>query len=80
MLLRYCLNDSELVPVAPIIIGSITYFYIPHALFITTTTTTNTTISTAATTTTKLLNFSARFTEKVLDYYEKKRNLSYNKV
>ena len=38
MLLRYCRNDSAMVPVAPIIIG-ITYFYIPHALFITTTTT-----------------------------------------
>jgi hypothetical protein len=53
-------------PVAPII--GITYFYIPHALFITTTTTTtttNTTIFTATTTTTKLLSFSARFTEKV---------------
>jgi hypothetical protein len=63
MLLRYCLTDSEIVPVAPIIFG-ITYSYIPHALFITT----------------KLLDFSARFTEKVLDCYERKRNLSYNKI
>lgn len=66
MLLRYCLNDSAMVPVAPITIG-ITYFYIPHALFITTTTII-------------LLNFSARFTEKVLDCYERKRNMSYSKV
>jgi len=60
-----------------------TYFYISHALFITTTTTTtatNTTICTATTTITKLLNFYARFTEKVLDCYESKRNLSYNKL
>jgi uncharacterized membrane protein len=64
MLHRYSWNDSAMVPIAPIIIG-ITYFYIPHALFITTTTTI-------------LLNFSARFTEKVLDCYERKRNVSYS--
>jgi len=38
MLLRYSRNNSAMVPVAPIIIG-ITYFYIPHALFVTNTTT-----------------------------------------
>ena len=32
MLLRYFLNDFEMVPVTPIITG-ITCFYIPHALY-----------------------------------------------
>ena len=31
-LLRYCLSDFEMVPVAPIITGIIFYFHIPHAL------------------------------------------------
>jgi len=33
MLLTYFLNDSEIVPVAPIITGITFVFYIPHALY-----------------------------------------------
>ena len=33
MLLRYCLNDFETVPIAPVITGTIFIFYIPHAFY-----------------------------------------------
>ena len=77
MLLRYGLNDSEMVPVAPVITG-ITYFYIhihcllqlplppplPILLLLLLL---------------LLLNFSARFTE-VLECHERKRHMPYNNV
>jgi len=34
MLLKYFLNDFEIVPVAPIITGITFVFYIPHALYL----------------------------------------------